>query len=88
MRNVLFFSALLLIAAPAFAEMGARLNFVGPKSVYAKVGLKSGDQVVDLDGSAPKSGAEVGEYIYARYGDGKDHVIHVLRDGKKVTLKF
>ena len=77
---------LLVSAAPAWA--GARMAFVGPKSVYAKAGLRTDDEVVDIDGKAPTSAGEVGQFIYAVRGDGKTHHIRVLRNGGTIELKF
>lgn len=89
MRKLWIIAVLIFaMATPALAEMAARLNFVGPKSVYAKVGLQSGDEVVDIDGEVPKSAGDVGAMIYGRTGDGKKHTMNIVRNGKKVALKF
>lgn len=75
-----------LAAADAWA--GAKMTFVGPKSLYAKVGLRTDDEVVNIDGKAPKTASEVGQLIYQLHGDGKTHSILVIRNGAHVDLTF
>lgn len=87
-RIAVIFAALACLAAPAGARAEARMNFVGPKSIYAKVGLRSGDIVVNIDGVVPKSGIEVGQLVHERIGDGKAHKILVRRGAENVTLEF
>ena len=76
---------LLACATPAWAG-GAVLNFVGPNSMYAKIGLQSGDQVVSVDGVAPKGAGDVGQFLYGIRGDGRRHLIQIIRDGKEKKL--
>lgn len=87
-RLALIFAALAGLAAPGPARAEARMNFVGPKSIYAKVGLRTGDVVINVDGRVPKSGVEVGQMIHERVGDGKAHKILVRRSGEHITLEF
>lgn len=67
---------------------GARLNFVGPKSVYARVGLQANDIVTSIDGKVLASGAEVAQTLHAAYGDGHVHEIKLIRNGKDKTIRF
>jgi S1-C subfamily serine protease len=85
-RLVLVTALTVFLAGEAWA--GARMNFVGPKSRYAKVGLQSNDIVVNIDGIEPKTASDVGTLIFERLGDGKTHEIKVIRAGKEKTLRF
>lgn len=87
-RLALALASLAVLAAPALARAEARMNFVGPKSIYAKVGLRSGDIVINIDGQVPKSGVEVGQLVHERVDDGRAHKILIRRDGAHVTLEF
>lgn len=70
------------------AWAGAKMAFVGPKSLYAKVGLRTDDEVLSIDGKVPTSASEVGQTLYALHGDGKVHHIKVLRNGAHEDLTF
>lgn len=87
-RRIAVVLAALAVMAPALALAEARMNFVGPKSAYAKAGLRTGDVVINVDGTVPKSGADVGTLVLGRMGDGKKHTILVRRNGANVTLEF
>lgn len=86
--RALLIAAALVAALPAAARAEARMNFIGPKSVYAKIGMRTGDIVVNIDGVVPKSGVEVGQLIYARVGDGKAHKALIRRGAEFITLEF
>ena len=83
--KIVWVGILLACASTAWAG-GAVLNFVGPNSMYAKIGLQSGDQVVSVDGVAPKGAGDVGQFLYGIRGDGKRHLIQIIRDGKEKKL--
>ncbi len=64
------------------------MHFVGPKSIYAKAGLQSGDEVVSIDGKPVKSTGDVGALLNGRVGSGKTYTMEVVRGGKPWTLTF
>lgn len=87
MKSRVFLAACLwLLTADAWA--GAKMNFVGPKSRYAAVGLQSGDIVVSIDGIAPKTASDVGTLLAERVGDGRKHKIQIIRQRKEHQLVF
>ncbi len=81
-------AGLLLTAWSSSVEADARLRIVGPKSVYAKVGLKSGDVIVTIDGKEVQSASEASQTLYQKSGDGKRHHMEVRRSGKIIDINF
>ena len=86
---VLFMAAFLLSATASLADSGgARLHHVGPKSVYAKVGLQSGDIVKAIDGQKVQSNEHATMLLYSLAGDGESHTIEVLRKGEHEEIIY
>jgi S1-C subfamily serine protease len=87
----------LAAVAPALAQFeppakeakgGAVLRVIGPKSIYAKAGLISDDQVISIDNLPITSAGEVGRLLYEKVGDGKSHRMLIRRDGAEKVLTF
>lgn len=86
--SLAMFSLLLVHPAQGATQHNAIFRFVGEKSVYYKVGIRSGDTILSVDGISPRSAAEAGQLISTRRGDGKRHTMRLLRGGKILMIEF
>ncbi len=77
-----------LVAVPLSAWGDARMTFVGEKSTYAEVGLRTGDIVLNVDGKVPASAGEVSNLIFAALRRPGVHKIEIRRGGEFMTLTF
>ena len=89
-QRILGFGLFLALAFPLVAQAAgeARLFFVGPSSIYAQAGLKSGDVVQRIDGKPVNSVGELSEKLYKLVGSGHPHQMQIIREGKVRKLKF
>lgn len=69
----------------AFTAEGARVDMVAPRSVFAKLGLRSGDVVTSVDG-APLRSIDDAADLYIRASSLRTSTIQVIRNGKPIAL--
>ena len=78
----------LLVTVAAAHAGGARLHHVGPNSVYAQVGLQSGDIIKAIDGETVTSNGHAAALLYGKANDGEEHTIEVMRDEELIEIVF
>ncbi len=81
---VLFFFMFSLAGLPEPVDT-TTIGQVSPGSVAAKAGLKAGDRIVSIDGQKTLSWQQVSELI--KNSGGKEVVLVIDRDGKKMTVR-
>ena len=81
---VLFFIMFSLAGLPEPVDT-TNIGQVSPGSVAAKAGLKAGDRIVSIDGQKTLSWQQVSELI--KNSGGKEVVLVIDRDGKKMTVR-
>jgi S1-C subfamily serine protease len=69
-----------------FTPVGAKIDGVTARSVFAKVGLKTGDIVTAVDGKPILTIDDAAE-LYSRATTARNITVSVLRAGKPATLK-
>jgi S1-C subfamily serine protease len=69
-----------------FTAAGAKIDGVTDRSVFAKVGLKTGDIVTAVDGKPILSIDDAAE-LYSHATTARNLTVSVLRAGKPATLK-
>ena len=86
---VILLAVFMLSATASMADGGgARLHHVGANSVYAKVGLQSGDIIKAIDGQKVQSNEHATMLLYGLAGDGETHTIEVLRKGEHKEISY
>ncbi len=69
----------------AFVPAGVRLDGVAEGSLFAKVGLRTGDVVANVDGQTLHSIDDAAD-LYVRAATAKNVTVQVIRGGKPTTL--
>ena len=70
----------------AFTSDGARLDTIAPDSLFAQLGLRSGDTIVSVDDRPLRTLDDVAS-LYARATTIRNITVHVLRSGKPLDLR-
>ena len=69
-------------------ETGCTLSQISAGSAAESAGLKAGDVLVSIDGTAITSGKQLSEYFTAHPMDGSALEIRVKRDGEELFFRF
>ena len=68
------------------AKNGVLVNAVTENSAAAKAGVKAGDVIVSVNGSAVETAGDIGRHMQ-KLESGDEFTVQVLRDKRSVTLK-
>ncbi len=69
-------------------ESGCTISSIAEGSAAESAGLKAGDQLISIDGTAIATGRALSEYFEEHPMDGSLLTLVILRDGREMTFSF